>query len=36
MHYGKTNLEADYNLGGVKSVEVSEENDTGVTFAQEF
>ena len=32
MHYGKTNRKADYNLGGVQIVEVSEEKDLGVTF----
>ena len=26
MHYGKTHRKADYNLGGVKIVDVSEEN----------
>ena len=34
MHYGKTNLKADYNIGGV--VEVSEEKDLGVTFDQQL
>ena len=34
MHYGKTNRKADYNLGGVQIVEVSEEKDLGVTFDQ--
>ena len=36
MHYGKTNRKADYNLGGVKIVEVSEEKDLGVTFDQQL
>ena len=36
MHYGKTNRKADYNLGGVQIVEVSEENDIGVTFDQQL
>ena len=36
MHYGKTNRKADYNLGGVKSLEVSEEKDLGVTFDQQL
>ena len=35
MHYGKTNRKADYNLGGVKIVEVSEK-DLGVTFDQQL
>ena len=36
MHYGKTNRKADYNLGGVQIVEVSEEKDLGVTFDQQL
>ena len=36
MHYGKTNRKADYNIGGVKIVEVSEEKDIGVTFDQQL
>ena len=36
MHYGKTNRKADYSLGVVKIVEVSEENDLGVTFDQQL
>ena len=36
MHCGKTNQKADYNLGGVKIVEVSEEKDLGVTFDQQL
>ena len=36
MHYGKTNRKADYNLGGVKIVEVSEEKDQDVTFDQQL
>ena len=36
MHYGKTNRKSDYNLGGVKIVEVSEEKDLGVTFDQQL
>ena len=36
MHYGKTNRKADYNLVGVKIVEVSEEKDLGVTFDQQL
>ena len=36
MHYGKTNRKADYNLSGVKIVEVSEEKDLGVTFDQQL
>ena len=36
MYYGKTNRKADYNLGGVKLVEVSEEKDRGVTFDQQL
>ena len=36
MHYGKTHRKADYNLGGVKIVEVSEEKDLGVTFDQQL
>ena len=36
MHYGKINRKADYNLGGVKIVEVSEEKDLGVTFDQQL
>ena len=36
MHYGKTNRKADYNLGGVQIVEVSEEKDLGVTFHQQL
>ena len=35
MHYGKTNRKADYNLGGVQIVEVSEK-DLGVTFDQQL
>ena len=36
MHYGKINRKADYNLGGVKIVEVSEEKHLGVTFDQQL
>ena len=36
MLYGKTNRKADYNLGGVKIMEVSEEKDIGVTFDQQL
>ena len=36
VHYGKTNRKADYSLGGVKIVEVSEEKDLGVTFDQQL
>ena len=36
MHYGKTNRKADYNHGGVKIVEMSEEKDRGVTFDQQL
>ena len=36
MHYGRTNRKADYNPGGVKIVEVSEEKDLGVTFDQQL
>ena len=36
MHYGTTNRKADYNLGGVKIVEMSEEKDRGVTFDQQL
>ena len=36
MHYGKTNRKADYNLGGVQIVEVSEEKDLGMTFDQQL
>ena len=32
MHYGKTHRKANYNLGGVKIVEVSGGEDFGVTF----
>ena len=36
MHYGQTNRKADYKLGGVKVVEVSEEKDRGVIFDQQL
>ena len=36
MHYGKTNRKADYNLGGVQIVDVSEEKDLGETFDQQL
>ena len=36
MHNGKTNRKADYNIGGVIIVEVSEEKELGVTFDQQL
>ena len=36
MHYGKTIRKAEYNLGGIKIMEVTEEKDLGVTFDQQL
>ena len=36
MHHGKTNRKADYDIGGVEIVEVSEEKDFGVTFDKQL
>ena len=36
MHHGKTNRLADYDIGGVKIVEVSEEKGFVVTFDQQL
>ena len=36
MHYGKTIRKAEYNLGGINIMELTEEKDIGVTFDQQL